>query len=120
MDKMLAWKPEDRITVDEALKHPYLATYHNPLEEPFCTPFDHAFEERTENLESLRGSPSSALTGALNYFFLRSTSLFSVALIFEEMCYKKQDLLQDVAAPPQIPQQAPAHDPSALPTEGFK
>ena len=118
MDKMLAWKPEDRITVDDALKHPYLSTYHNPLEEPYCMPFDHSFEGKLENLEVLRGLSFLCLL-AINFLLERSTSL-SAALIFEEMCYKKQDLLQDVAAPPQIPQQAPAHDPSALPTEGFK
>jgi len=26
---MLSWTPEDRITVDEALQHPYLASYYD-------------------------------------------------------------------------------------------
>lgn len=34
LDKMLQFDPRKRITVSQALKHPYLATYHDPDNEP--------------------------------------------------------------------------------------
>lgn len=46
MDKMLAFDPRKRISVDEALKHPYLAGLHNPKKEYDCkTMFDFEFEK---------------------------------------------------------------------------
>ncbi|KAJ1734681.1 mitogen activated protein kinase [Coemansia sp. Benny D160-2] len=38
MDKMLAFSPKKRITVEEALAHPYLAQYHDERDEPNCDP----------------------------------------------------------------------------------
>lgn len=34
--RMVTFDPTDRITVAEALKHPWLSTYHNPDDEPDC------------------------------------------------------------------------------------
>jgi serine/threonine protein kinase len=46
MDKMLAFSPLKRISVDEALKHPYLAGLHNPKKEFECKDrFDFDFEK---------------------------------------------------------------------------
>lgn len=46
LEKMLEFHPGKRITVDEALAHPYLASLHSPEDEPVCTkPVDFAFEE---------------------------------------------------------------------------
>jgi len=46
LDKMLAFNPHERITVDEALKHPYLKQLHNPQTEYVCTePFNFEFEK---------------------------------------------------------------------------
>ncbi|KAG5458716.1 MAG: kinase-like domain-containing protein, partial [Olpidium bornovanus] len=36
LEKLLAFNPLKRITVDEALKHPYLELYHDPDDEPTC------------------------------------------------------------------------------------
>ena len=36
LQKMLVINPEKRITVEEALSHPYFAELHNPEEEPVC------------------------------------------------------------------------------------
>ncbi|KAJ2456060.1 mitogen activated protein kinase [Coemansia sp. RSA 2336] len=36
MDKMLHFSPKKRITVEEALAHPYLAQYHDEADEPEC------------------------------------------------------------------------------------
>lgn len=45
MEKMLTFNPKKRITIEEALKHPYLAALHNEASEPVCEkPFDFTFE----------------------------------------------------------------------------
>lgn len=46
LDKMLTFNPHQRISVDEALAHPYLKALHNPKTEPDCKlPFDFEFEK---------------------------------------------------------------------------
>ena len=43
--KMLAFDPASRITVEEALEHPYLAVWHDASDEPSCpATFDFSFE----------------------------------------------------------------------------
>mmetsp|Transcript_14214 Transcript_14214/g.21850 ORF Transcript_14214/g.21850 Transcript_14214/m.21850 type:complete len:149 (+) Transcript_14214:941-1387(+) len=59
LSKMLIMKPEDRITVNEALEHPYLADLHAQMGvEPSCSEvFDSDFEERmkyTYNAQRLK------------------------------------------------------------------
>ena len=45
LDKMLAFDPSQRITVEEALEHRYLAIWHDASDEPNCpTTFDFGFE----------------------------------------------------------------------------
>ncbi|KAL1818942.1 hypothetical protein DCAR_0415173 [Daucus carota subsp. sativus] len=45
IDKMLTFDPSKRITVEEALAHPYLARLHDIADEPVCTkPFSFEFE----------------------------------------------------------------------------
>jgi len=47
LERMLTFDPAKRITVDEALEHPYLANLHDPAEEPVATtPFNFDFEQR--------------------------------------------------------------------------
>ena len=41
LTKMLMFDPNKRITVDEALRHPYLANYHDPNDEPVSSPMLH-------------------------------------------------------------------------------
>ena len=48
---MLVFNPNKRITVEEALKHPYLSTLHLPEDEPVSDPvskFDFLFEDIEE------------------------------------------------------------------------
>ncbi|TFK57138.1 Pkinase-domain-containing protein [Heliocybe sulcata] len=40
LQKTLTFDPKKRITVDQALEHPYLAAYHDPLDEPSCAAID--------------------------------------------------------------------------------
>lgn len=45
LDRMLAFDPSSRISVDEALEHPYLQIWHDASDEPDCpTTFDFGFE----------------------------------------------------------------------------
>ncbi|KAI4376147.1 hypothetical protein MLD38_013938 [Melastoma candidum] len=45
LEKMLVFDPSKRITVDEALCHPYLSSLHDINDEPVCTqPFNFDFE----------------------------------------------------------------------------
>ncbi|KVH89081.1 Protein kinase, ATP binding site-containing protein [Cynara cardunculus var. scolymus] len=57
LEKMLVFDPNRRITVDEALCHPYLAPLHDINEEPVCPrPFSFDFEQPScteENIKEL-------------------------------------------------------------------
>lgn len=45
LDKMLAFDPSSRISVEQALEHKYLQIWHDASDEPTCpTPFDFHFE----------------------------------------------------------------------------
>lgn len=44
LEKMLDIDPDTRISVDEALKHPYIIQYHDPEDEPTADIFDSSFE----------------------------------------------------------------------------
>lgn len=45
-EKFLTFDPEKRITVEEALKHPFLESMHDPDDEPVCPKkFDFVFDK---------------------------------------------------------------------------
>jgi serine/threonine protein kinase len=55
LDRMLAFDPSSRISVEEALEHRYLAIWHDASDEPTCpTPFDFHFEVVEEIQEMKR------------------------------------------------------------------
>ena len=43
LEQMLAFSPRKRITVEDALAHPYLESYHDPEDEPTAAPLDPSF-----------------------------------------------------------------------------
>ncbi|KAM7540642.1 hypothetical protein Aperf_G00000024230 [Anoplocephala perfoliata] len=46
LDRLLCFAPSRRITVEEALAHPYLAQYYDPSDEPSCPhPFTHESDD---------------------------------------------------------------------------
>ncbi|KAH1220481.1 Mitogen-activated protein kinase NTF6 [Glycine max] len=54
-EKMLVFDPSKRITVEEALNHPYMASLHEINEEPTCpTPFIFDFEQTILNEEDIK------------------------------------------------------------------
>ncbi|CAD5173027.1 unnamed protein product [Musa acuminata subsp. malaccensis] len=55
LEKMLVFDPSKRITVDEALHHPYLASLHDINDEPVCpTPFSFDFEHPSNTEEDIK------------------------------------------------------------------
>ncbi|KDP25667.1 hypothetical protein JCGZ_24180 [Jatropha curcas] len=55
LERMLVYDPNQRITVNEALKHPYLAHYHDVKNEPDCpSPFDFDFDESSLSEDEIR------------------------------------------------------------------
>jgi serine/threonine protein kinase len=52
LEKLLTFDPADRITVQEALLHPYLAPYHDDTDEPEC-PIKFDKWEEVEGIQSL-------------------------------------------------------------------
>nr|AEQ28763.1 mitogen-activated protein kinase 1 [Prunus salicina] len=55
LEKMLVFDPNRRITVDEALCHPYLAPLHDINEEPVCPmPFNFDFEQPSFTEENIK------------------------------------------------------------------
>jgi serine/threonine protein kinase len=59
LDRMLVLNPHKRITVDEALKHPYVAHLHDPTDEPtagfLCPDLD--FDPKTHTQDVLKRAP---------------------------------------------------------------
>lgn len=55
LDRLLQFAPEKRMTVEQALAHPYLALLHDPNDEPVCdSNFDFSFETDSMTKESLK------------------------------------------------------------------
>ncbi|KAL5989041.1 Mitogen-activated protein kinase 11 [Asimina triloba] len=55
LEKMLVFDPSKRITVDEALCHPYLSSLHDINDEPTCpTPFSFDFEQPSFTEENIK------------------------------------------------------------------
>uniref|UniRef100_A0A7S0ZER1 Mitogen-activated protein kinase n=1 Tax=Timspurckia oligopyrenoides TaxID=708627 RepID=A0A7S0ZER1_9RHOD len=55
LSRVLVFDPAKRISVEEALTHPYLASLHDPEDEPFCqTSFEFEFEMEQLNQQQLR------------------------------------------------------------------
>ncbi|XP_063175308.1 mitogen-activated protein kinase 7 [Chroicocephalus ridibundus] len=57
LGRMLRFDPRERVGVAEALRHPFLAKYHDPEDEPDCVPaFDFAFDRRVLTKEEIKAA----------------------------------------------------------------
>lgn len=55
LSAMLHFDPRERISVCQALEHPYLAKYHDPDDEPVCVPaFDFEFDRQPMGREQIK------------------------------------------------------------------
>ena len=52
LERMLLFDPTKRISMEDALAHPFLAKYHKPEDEPNCDPFDFEFEKQKLSTQS--------------------------------------------------------------------
>ena len=55
IDKMLQLDPENRITCESALEHPYLRAYHDPEDEPEGSLFEDEYENQELSVERWKG-----------------------------------------------------------------
>lgn len=103
--RLLAFDPAERITCDEALRHPYLAVWHDPADEPTCgTKFDFSFEQ----IDDIEGMKKLILNEVIS--FRREVRLQAQA---------RQQMLREASAqevPPVVPT-AEAIPPEASPYE---
>ncbi|KDE08349.1 CMGC/MAPK protein kinase [Microbotryum lychnidis-dioicae p1A1 Lamole] len=53
MEKCLTFDPKKRITVEQALAHPYLANYHDPDDEPVAPPLEPSFFDFDHQKDSI-------------------------------------------------------------------
>lgn len=53
LDCLLTFNPAKRITVEEALRHPYLEPYHDPEDEPTAEPVPKEFFDFDKDKDSL-------------------------------------------------------------------
>lgn len=63
LEKLLAFNPLKRITVEDALKHPYLASYHDEEDEPTCEPIQPDFF----HFDTQKGTPTKEQLKELMY-----------------------------------------------------
>ena len=56
LDKLLTFNPQKRITVEDALRHPYLEPYHDPEDEPDAPPIDDSFFDFDKHKDQLSTS----------------------------------------------------------------
>jgi serine/threonine protein kinase len=74
LERLLAFNPVKRITVEDALKHPYLEPYHDPDDEPTADPIPEEFFDFDKNKDNLtkeqlkRKSTSRVCIGSLLTF----------------------------------------------------
>lgn len=80
LEKMLQFDPNARISAADALKHPYLARFHDPAQEPDFPSFDFSFDAKCVSLNELKSMPR-----AINATFSEinaSLLLFSLSISF--------------------------------------
>lgn len=53
LEKLLAFNPAKRISVEDALRHPYLEPYHDPDDEPTAPPIPDGFFDFDKNKDAL-------------------------------------------------------------------
>lgn len=84
LDKLLAFNPVKRITVEDALRHPYLEPYHDPEDEPIADPIPEGFFDFDRHKDNM--SKEQLKSEYLRNVRSRPVQLtHNVVLIYEEI-----------------------------------
>jgi len=83
LERLLAFNPVKRITVEDALKHPYLEPYHDPEDEPTADPIPEEFFDFDKNKDNLTKEQLK------RKMFLFKT-LFSIVLTLIQSSFSKR------------------------------
>jgi mitogen-activated protein kinase 7 len=68
LERLLAFDPAQRITVEEALEHPYLSIWHDPNDEPDApAPFEFDFEH-VNDITQMKRTPILMHSNSRNDF----------------------------------------------------
>ena len=69
LERLLAFNPAKRITVEDALRHPYLEPYHDPDDEPTAPPIPDGFFDFDKNKDALSKEQLKSKFSFLFFFF---------------------------------------------------
>jgi mitogen-activated protein kinase 1/3 len=75
LDKLLTFNPMKRITVEEALRHPYLEPYHDPEDEPDAPPIDDSFFDFDKHKDQLSTSDLKSMPPQNMFVLMYSVDL---------------------------------------------
>lgn len=100
LEKMLTLDPTKRITVEQALQHPYLKIWHDPNDEPDCqSKFDFSFEE-VEDIDDMKKMMIEEIDTFRNY--VRKPIEDQVSM-YPTGSHEGQDVHYEQQIPPQYP-----------------
>lgn len=86
LEKLLAFNPVKRITVEEALRHPYLEPYHDPEDEPTAEAIPEEFFDFDKNKDNLTKEELKRMPPSIVCFYLEASNADCDAeLIFAEI-----------------------------------
>ena len=88
LEKLLAFNPAKRISVEDALRHPYLEPYHDPDDEPTAPPIPDGFFDFDKNKDALSKEQLKSrfhLVLCLRIRILSTKLMILAVLIYEEI-----------------------------------
>ena len=94
LEKMLVFNPAKRITVEDALRHPYLQPYHDPDDEPTASPIPEAFFDFDKGKNSLSKEELKSMGAVyLLYFLLRQLT----SILYHSPALRRSHALDDTS-----------------------
>ena len=88
LERLLAFNPAKRISVEDALRHPYLEPYHDPDDEPTAPPIPDGFFDFDKNKDALSKEQLKSrfhLVLCLRIRILSTKLMILAVLIYEEI-----------------------------------
>ena len=85
LEKLLAFNPVKRITVEEALRHPYLEPYHDPEDEPTAEAIPEEFFDFDKNKDTLTKEELKRMHCPLAFRISSGRANLFTELIFAEI-----------------------------------